>query len=122
LPSLFFIDVQKSQIEQLKTIVERATSEAVQIVPTIRARIALVNGEPFDFASREVRERQGQVGREFAVTYRPNLDENETVVAGEWWNAATNADETEVSVEEGIGKTLGVAVGDWITFDISAEK
>jgi putative ABC transport system permease protein len=122
LPSLFFIDVQKSQIDQLKNIVERATSEAVQIVPTIRARIALVNGEPFDFASREVRERQGQVGREFAVTYRPNLDENETVVAGEWWNAETNAEETEVSVEEGIGKTLGVVVGDWITFDISGRK
>ena len=122
LPSLFFIDVQKSQIDQLKNIVERATSEAVQIVPTIRARIALVNGEPFDFASREVRERQGQVGREFAVTYRPNLDENETVVAGEWWNAKKNAEETEVSVEEGIGKTLGVGVGDWITFDISGRK
>ena len=122
LPSLFFIDVQKSQIEKLKTIVETATSEAVQIVPTIRARIALVNGEPFDFASREVRERQGQIGREFAVTYRPNLDENETIIAGDWWNAETVSEETEVSVEEGIARNLKVAVGDWITFDISGRK
>jgi len=123
LPSLFFIDVQKSQIERLKSIVETATSEAVQIVPTIRARIALVNGEPFDFGSREVRERQGQIGREFAVTYRPNLDENETVIAGEWWNSMENElGETEVSVEEGVAKTLNVAVGDWLTFDISGRK
>ncbi|MCY7346719.1 MAG: FtsX-like permease family protein [Pyrinomonadaceae bacterium] len=122
LPSLFFIDIQKSQIDKLKSIVETATSEAMQIVPTIRARIALVNGEPFDFGSREVRERQGQIGREFAVTYRPNLDENETVVAGEWWNTPGNSDEAEVSVEEGISQTLKVTVGDYLTFDISGRK
>jgi putative ABC transport system permease protein len=122
LPSLFFIDIQKSQVEKLKSIIESATSEAVQLVPTIRARIALVNGEAFDFSNREVRERQGQIGREFAVTYRPNLDENETIVAGDWWNTATNSDETEVSVEEGIAKALNVAVGDWLTFDISGRK
>ncbi|MCA1481721.1 hypothetical protein, partial [Bradyrhizobium sp. NBAIM08] len=34
LPSLFFIDVQKSQVDKLKTIVETATNEAVQLVPT----------------------------------------------------------------------------------------
>ncbi|MDQ3041793.1 MAG: FtsX-like permease family protein, partial [Acidobacteriota bacterium] len=122
LPSLFFIDIQKSQIDKLKFIVESATSEAVQIVPTIRARIALINGEPFDFGNREVRERQGQIGREFAVTYRLNLDENETVVAGDWWNTQTNSDETEVSIEEGISRALNVAVGDWVTFDISGRK
>ncbi len=71
LPSLFFIDIQKSQIDELKNIVQNATSEAVQIVPTIRARIAFVNGEPFDFQNRETRQEQGVIGREFAVTYRP---------------------------------------------------
>jgi putative ABC transport system permease protein len=94
----------------------------VQIVPTIRARIAAVNGEGFDFDNREVRERQGRIGREFAVTYRPNLDENETIVAGEWWNAEPNSDETEVSVEEGMSKALEVGIGDYVTFDISGRK
>ena len=122
LPSLFFIDVQKSQVEGLKFIVERATGDTLQLIPTIRARIALVNGDAPDFSNREVRERQGQIGREFAVTYRPNLDENETVVAGEWWNAEPKTDETEVSVEQGIAETLKVVVGDWITFDISGRK
>ncbi|MBA3600487.1 MAG: ABC transporter permease, partial [Acidobacteria bacterium] len=69
LPSLFFIDIQKSQIDEIKKIVEQRSGETVQVVPTIRARIALVNGEPFDFQQREVRQQQGQIGREFAVTY-----------------------------------------------------
>ncbi len=51
------------------------------------------------------------------------MDENETLVAGNWWNgAATNPDEAQVSVEEGMSKSLNVGVGDWITFDISGRK
>ncbi len=122
LPSLFFIDIQKSQIDELKKIVEQRSGETVQIVPTIRARISLVNGEPFDFQQREVRQQQGQIGREFAVTYRPNLDDNETVIAGEWWKEIGNQTEAEVSVEEDMSRRLNVAVGDWLTFDISGRK
>lgn len=123
LPSLFFIDIQKSQIEQLKNIVLERTGEQVQTVPTIRARIAFVNGQPFDFEQREVRREQGVIGREFAVTYRPNLDENESVIAGDWWTADdANSVEEQVSVEEGMSKTLKVAVGDSITFDVSGRK
>ncbi|MDQ3064439.1 MAG: ABC transporter permease [Acidobacteriota bacterium] len=122
LPSLFFIDIQKSQIDELKRIVEQRSGEAVQVVPTIRARISLVNGEPFDFQQREVRQQQGQIGREFAITYRSNLDENETVIAGEWWKEIENQTEAEVSVEEDMSQRLNVAVGDWLTFDISGRK
>jgi len=119
---LFFIDIQKSQIEQLKQIVFERSGEPVQVVPTIRARIALVNNQPFDFQQREVRQQQGVIGREFAITYRPNLDENESLIAGNWWNENSHSDESEVSVEEGMSKTLGISVGDTITFDISGRK
>ncbi len=121
LPSLFFIDVQKSQIEKIEQTIEQATGEPIQIVPTIRARIALVNGEGFDYSNTEVRQQQGQIGREFAITYRPNLDENETIIAGNWWQGDTPED-AEVSVEEDMAQRLKVAVGDWITFDISGRK
>jgi putative ABC transport system permease protein len=120
LPSLFFIDIQKSQIETLQKIVTERTGEQAQAIPTIRARIAYINGEPINFQSPEVRQEQGRIGREFAVTYRPNLDENETVIAGNWWNEAS--DVPEVSVEESMSKDLGVTIGDSITFDISGRK
>jgi putative ABC transport system permease protein len=120
LPSLFIVDIQRSQVDELKAILEERTGEAAQIIPTARARVAFVNGEPFDFANRETRQQQGQIGREFAVTYRPNLDENETVVAGKWWNETS--DVPEVSVEEEMAKRLKVTIGDSITFDVSGRK
>jgi putative ABC transport system permease protein len=121
LPSLFLVDIQRSQVEKLKQIAEAATGEAQQPIPTVRGRIAMINGEPFDFEQREVRQQQGQIGREFAVTYRPNLEENESLVDGDWWENAASA-EAEVSVEEGMSNTLKISVGDVITFDILGRR
>ena len=122
LPSLFFVDVQKSQIDGLVKIIEKRTGEQAETTPTIRARISYVNGQPFDFANREVRQQQGQIGREFAVTYRPNLDTNESVIDGEWWPTGKPGDVPQVSVEEDMAERLKVGAGDSITFDISGRK
>lgn len=120
LPSLFIVDIQKSQIDEIARILEEKTGEAAQTLPTVRARIAYVNGEPIDYQNRETRQQQGQIGREFAVTYRQNLDKNETLLDGEWWNAP--ADVPQVSVEQEMATRIKVGVGDSITFDISGRK
>ncbi|MCW5960038.1 MAG: FtsX-like permease family protein [Pyrinomonadaceae bacterium] len=122
LPSLFFIDIQKSQVDELRSIVIAASGEEPQAIPTIRARISHINGEPIDFQSPEVRQEQGRIGREFAVTYRPNLDENETVIAGDWWNDPKTSDVPQVSLSKDIAQDLRVVLGDSITFDISGKK
>ncbi|MEK7856171.1 MAG: FtsX-like permease family protein, partial [Acidobacteriota bacterium] len=83
LPSLFFIDVQKSQIDELARNIEERIGEKPETTPTVRARISHVNGQAFDFQRPEMRQQQGQIGREFAVTYRPNLDTNEKIIDGE---------------------------------------
>jgi putative ABC transport system permease protein len=120
LPSLFIVDIQKSQIDELAKILEEKTGEAAQTLPTVRARISHINGLPIDYQNRETRQQQGQIGREFAVTYRPNMDKNESLVDGEWWN--TPSEIPRVSVEEDMAKTLKTEVGDSLTFDISGRK
>ncbi len=121
LPSLFFVDIQKSQIEELVKLIDTRIGEKAEAIPTVRARISHVNGEPFDFASRETRQQQGRIGREFAVTYRSDLDDNESVISGEWW-PADPGDVPEVSVEEEMAMNLKVRPGDSMTFDISGRK
>jgi putative ABC transport system permease protein len=118
LPSLIFVDVQKSQIKDLTALIEQRTGEKPDEVPAVRARIAYVNGEPIDYENREVRQQQGQIGREFSITYRPNLDDNETIVSGSWWGSDAS-DVPQVSIEEHMADTLKVSAGDSITFDIS---
>lgn len=119
LPSLIFVDAQRSQIGEVARLIESHTGEKPELVPTVRARIAAVNGEPIDYQQTEIRQNQGQIGREFALTYRPNLEDNESVVAGDWWPADEPSSEPEVSIDERMAKTLKVSPGDTMTFDIS---
>jgi putative ABC transport system permease protein len=121
LPSLFFIDIQKSQINDLVRLIETRVGEKAEAIPTIRARISHVNGQGFDFQNREVRQQQGQIGREFAVTYRADLDANESILDGEWWKDGESGI-PQVSVEEDMSGRLKIGVGDSITFDISGRK
>ncbi len=118
LPSLFIVDIQKSQADGAAEMIAGRVGEEPQMTPAVRARVRYVNGQAFDFGNPEVRQQQGRIGREFAVTYRPNMDANESLTAGRWWPDEA-ADVPEVSVEEDMAKTLNVGVGDSITFDIS---
>lgn len=118
LPSLFFVDIQKSQIADVLTSIERRLGEKPESIPTVRGRIAFVNGQPFDYQQREVRQQQGIIGREFALTYRPYLDENETLASGEWWTGQPES-VPQVSVEEDMARTLKLEPGDSISFNIS---
>lgn len=122
LPSLIFVDIQKSQIDNVSRIIEQSLGEKPESLPTIRGRIAFINGEPIDYQQREIRQQQGQIGREFALTYRGNLEENESLASGEWWTPNETDDIPEVSVEEGMAQTLKVTAGDSMTFDISGRN
>jgi putative ABC transport system permease protein len=60
---------------------------------------------------------RGSLAREYTVTYRPALQRNETVVAGEFWDATPSA-QGEVSIEESLRERFRINVGDTMRFDV----
>ncbi|HZH91976.1 MAG TPA: FtsX-like permease family protein [Pyrinomonadaceae bacterium] len=121
LPNMFLIDVQKDQKEGVEELVTSATGERPTLVPTVRMRITAINGQSIDLNDRERRAERGMLGREYVVTYRPQLETNETIVAGTLWDAAPSA-EPEVSIEEGMRGLAGLDLGGTITFDITGRR
>ena len=61
------------------------------------------------------------LAREYVVTYRPQLEANETIIDGKFWDASS-ASEPEVSIEEGLVGLGGMNVGSVVTFDILGRK
>jgi putative ABC transport system permease protein len=120
LPDMYLIDVQEDQTEDVTRIVHERTGRDPLLVPTIRARIAALNGEPLDLDALESRDR-ARLGREYTVTRREALDANEEVIAGTWWDAAPT-DMPEVSIEESLHRDFGLDVGETMTFDILGEQ
>jgi putative ABC transport system permease protein len=91
------------------------------LIPTVRARIAAVNGQEVDLDAAGVRRERGRLGREYVVTYRPRLEYNETIVAGKFWDESPSV-EPEVSIEEGMRGAAGLDLGGNVTFDIQGRK
>ena len=68
-----------------------------------------------------MRRERGRLGREYVVTYRSNLEANESVISGKFWDASP-APEAEVSIEESMRGLAGMDVGSTITFDLLGRK
>ncbi len=121
LPNMFLIDIQPDQRQGVEELITRATGERPELIPTVRARIYAINDRAVDLDEGEMRRDRGRLGREYVVTYRPRLEANETLVAGNFWDA-TPSSAPEVSIEEGMRGLVGLDVGGSITFDIAGRK
>jgi putative ABC transport system permease protein len=121
LPNMFLIDIQADQKQGVERLIEEATGVRPDLIPTVRARIFAINGREVDLEQPDMRQQRGRLGREYVVTYRPRLESNETIVAGQFWDARPSP-EPEVSIEEGMLGLAGLDVGSRITFDIVGRK
>src|SRR5258708_17514670 len=68
-----------------------------------------------------MRRSRNLLGREYVVTYRPNLESNESITAGKFWDKSPSS-EPEVSIEQAMKGLVGLDVGSTITFDILGRK
>jgi putative ABC transport system permease protein len=126
---MYLIDIQRDQRPAVEETITKFTGKKPEIIPTIRARIAAINGSEVNLdrprSNNAPRENRGQnggmLGREYVLTYRAQLDENEKVIAGKIWEPTSSA-EPEVSIEELMHDELGLNVGDAMTFDVLGRK
>jgi putative ABC transport system permease protein len=117
-PDMFLIDIQQDQVAGVSALLtQRVGGQAPSFLPVLRARVTGVTGQRTNLESaREVRRRG--VGREYTVTYRDRLEENERIVAGEFWGLGPSEQAAEVSIEESVRDQLDLEIGDTIRFDV----
>lgn len=117
-PNVVLFDIQSDQVEGVTALVDSLDMPILQRVPIVTMHIASVKGVPVSEAATSGRGRRGRWAfeREYRSTYRSELTSSETIVAGTWRTATT--DTVYVSLETGVASTLGLAVGDSITFDV----
>lgn len=120
-PDMFLIDVQRDQAEAVSAFLAgpgAGVRGVPRLIPVLRARITGIRGRQVSLDGYEdVRSRGGGLGREYVVTYRPRIEENERVVSGAFWPPTTSA-AAEVSIEKGLADRQGLGLGDVIRFDI----
>ena len=116
-PDMFLVDIQQEQAADMKAfLAERLPRESQPLlIPVLRAR---VTGKGMNLDEVEDLQGRGRLSREYTITYRGQLESNETLLRGHFPKPASGADLPEVSIEEGVVERFGINVGDVMRFDV----
>lgn len=120
-PNRFLINVQPEQLGPLRAFFERRAREAPALYPMVRGRLIAIAGRPVGPGGYEEERAQNLVRREFNLSWAETMQEDNRIVAGRWWTAEEHGAPV-VSVEQGLAETLGIALGDRLTFVIAGEE
>ncbi|QNM96070.1 ABC transporter permease [Chitinimonas koreensis] len=113
-PNRFVINIQPEQREPIGRAFTAAGLPAPTFAPMVRARLTGLRGQPVkrdQFADERARRL---AEREFNLSWGESPRDDNRVVAGVAASDATPG----WSIEEGLAQTLGVRVGDRMTFEI----
>ncbi|MEI7447719.1 MAG: FtsX-like permease family protein, partial [Burkholderiales bacterium] len=116
-PNRFVINIQPEQRDEVATMLREAGIAGNALYPMIRGRLVAVNGREIDPTKLEDDRAKRMVDREMNLSYMSAMQPYNQVAAGRWLDPAR----PEVSVEAGIARTLGLALGDRLTFDVAGE-
>ncbi|OLP42760.1 ABC transporter permease [Rhizobium oryziradicis] len=116
-PNFFFVDIQRSQLDEFRTILKtQAPQGKITEVPMLRGRIIAFNGQ--DVAKMNVPPEGRWVLRgDRGITYETELPKNSTLVEGTWW-APDYKGEPLVSFSAQEAKELGLKLGDSVTVNV----
>lgn len=131
-PDVILFDVQPSQRDSLRALVEGQGLPVLDEVPLVSMRVAAVNGTPVDTLLEvsegrvEVRDdgpERWTLTREYRSTYRAETVDSETVLAGRFEGTAPeDAAVVPVSLEAELAGDLGVGLGSRITWDVAGAE
>jgi len=116
-PNRFVINVQPDQRAELASMLRDGGIAQADLYPMIRGRLIRVNGSAVDPSQFSDERARRMLDREFNLSYMTRMQEHNEQVLGRWLDPAA----AEVSMEEGIMKTLSLAIGDRLTFEIAGE-
>ena len=117
MPNRFAIGIQTDQLAGVKAFFSARSLAAPDLYPMVRARLVAIGARAVSAASYTDERARRLVEREFNLSWAERLRPDNRVVAGSFWRG--DPDAAQFSVEEGIAKRLGIALGDTLTFDVA---
>jgi putative ABC transport system permease protein len=120
MPNRFAINIQDDQLKGVRGFFGERGLATPDLYPMIRGRLAEIGGKPVNVEAFTDPRAKRLAEREFNLSYADQVRPDNVIVAGKYWERGTAAQEW--SVEEGIAKSLGINVGDTITFDVGGSR
>jgi putative ABC transport system permease protein len=115
-PNQFVIDIQPDQRAGVIDYLQHHGQPDVALSPMVRGRLVAVNGKPVNPDNYKNADAKRLVDREFNLSYTTELPDDNRVETGKWFGQDAKP---QVSIEQGIAKTINVKLGDTLRFDVA---
>ena len=120
LPNYFFINIPPAERDAFVGFLEKQGARTTKVLPIIRGRLTLINGKPVEDGKGGRGGEENFATREQNLTWSDELGADNRLIAGHWWTKQ-DAGQPLVSLASEFQESLGVKVGDHLTFDIAGE-
>lgn len=120
LPNFFFINIPPAKRGHFVEFLNTHGARTTRVMPMIRGRLTAINGHSVDELRFEGERAENFATREQNLTWATQLGDDNRIVAGRWWRP-TDLGKPLVSVSTEFQESLGLRVGDHLTFDIAGE-
>ena len=119
-PNRFVINIQPDKVKPISAFFKDSGFAGADLFPMVRGRLTAINDKPVVPENYQDERARRLVEREFNLSWAKHLQSDNSIVAGRWW-PKTGGGRPLLSVEEGIAKTLGIAVGDTLSYRIGGD-
>ncbi len=128
-PNRFIVNIQPDQRVELNNFFAQRNLSVPQLFPMVRGRLIAINQRAINGDDYHDPRARRLVEREFNMSWAENLPAGNKIVSGDWWNTRGlrtedlgQKGEGQLSVEEGIAKTLNIHLGDTLTYDVAGSQ
>jgi putative ABC transport system permease protein len=129
-PNRFVVSIQPDQQQAIRDFFARQNLPAPQLLPMVKGRLVAINARTVSGADYAEPRARGLVEREFNLSYADQMPAWNTLAGGKWWDGKQDsgfrnqdsANIGQLSVEEGIATTLGIKLGDTLTYDVAGSR
>jgi putative ABC transport system permease protein len=126
-PNRFVVNIQPEQLADLREFFTDKKIPVPQWLPMVKGRLLAINDKAVIGENYNEPRARSLVEREFNLSYADKMPEWNELVQGRWWKPSLEKGRDgeefrELSVEEGIAKTLGMHLGDRLTYDVAGSR
>lgn len=116
----FLINIDPKDVDQMRTFLADHQLSDPGFYPMIRGRLVGINDRSVGPDDYEQPRARRLVNREFNLSWAALAKPHNRITAGQWWSEDAAAG--QFSVETGIAETLGIAIGDRLSFNVASDQ
>jgi putative ABC transport system permease protein len=120
IPNYFFINIPPGDRDAFVQFLKDRGAKTARVLPMIRGRLTRIKGRSVEELKFSGEEGENFATREQNLTWATEPGADNRIVAGEWWKPADYG-KPLVSLSTEFQDSLGVNVGDRLSFDIAGE-